>query len=153
MGKRGPPRQPMSVLKLSGSRRARERAGCVEIPDSDVSIPARPIWLSDDAGQHWDHFAELLLPLGLIGPVYADALVVLCQTLADFIRLRDEARQSEFVRETENGPRVEPIHNLYDAAFSRLMKSLVQFGLTPSAMSSVKPLGKTEKQQEYKLAE
>lgn len=136
MGKRGPPRQPQSVLKLSGSwkAKAREKHGVITVAPQAVEPPE---WLHPEAAKHWQHFSELLFPLGLISSTFADDVAVLCVALEDFIRSSNAMMGEPSTIDTEKGSMINPVHKAYGESFARFIKALGQCGLTPAAMSSV----------------
>ena len=121
MGQRGPKPTPTALLKLRGSWRADTRQG---EPRPEVGLPPPPSWLTKSALRHWPEIGDYLCGLGVMAAAHGPALAMLCENLALYIRLAKSKK-----------------HAFSDAKFKawdRVMKSLREFGLTPSSITSIR---------------
>jgi phage terminase small subunit len=126
MGRRGPKPTPTPLLKLRGSWRGESRAGEI-VPE--VQTPMAPTWLRKKAVRYWPDIAEMLAGLGLMTREYSVALALLVDALADWVMWAGECDKpkSSFNEWTNKAK-----------AWERVLKACREFGLTPSAITSVK---------------
>lgn len=152
MGRRGPPPTPTETLKRRGSWRVVSREG---EPEVAIEIPPCPSWVRERAKPYWDEIAETLFGMGLLGKPHSTALGLLVEALADYIRRCEQAEVTPEVVETEKGSFAHPIHGMVDKAWSRVLKALREFGLTPASIAAVQ-IQKNEKKKsvsdKFKLA-
>lgn len=142
--------KPTELLKLRGSWHANNRT---DEPSVAPCIPTAPAWLSDAAREYWDEVTRTLLPLRLIGDPFAIAAAQLCDALELYVRTWKEAADAPITVETKSGPKINPKQKAKMEAWQMLNRALTNFGLSPSAIASVRPL--TEQKQDelaqYKL--
>ena len=143
-GKRGRKKTPSRLLKLRGSRNANLRSG---YPTVEPALPDCPAWLRERCGEQWQAVGEMLYAMGLMAAAFTPALALLSDALADWAALTKEAEITPFVSDGQYGTKPEPVHRMKGLAGDRLLKLLVQFGLTPSAIEGVKGVRQTEKEE------
>ena len=142
MGKRGPKPSPTALLKLRGSWRGETREGEPVPPVVEVAAPA---WLSEKAAAHWSGIASMLAGLGLMAEVYSPALALMVDALADYIAHSEAAKVEPSVLVSPAGVSyINPVYTLKERAWDRVLKIVREFGMTPSAITSVKS-AKSEK--------
>ena len=132
MGKRGPPRTPSRILEARGSalvgRNDREPVG-------ELSAPPIPKGLTTEARAIWREVVPRLEGMQILCLSDASALETSCETFALWRKARDEVHAAPLVNEDGLGRSPQLI------SFLSIQESLLriekQFGLTPSARSSV----------------
>jgi phage terminase small subunit len=113
----GQNRLPTNVKRIRGTLRS-DRVNPRE-PQLAAGRPRRPKWLSKDAREHWRRLCEDAERLGVLTPVDGDALALLAETIAQFIRYRDTDWRAA-------------------STFSKFaLRLLMEFGLTPSSRGRV----------------
>ena len=134
MGKPGPKPTPTAILKSRGSWRAKERAGEPSPPAGDMVAPP---WLLPEAREHWQDIAATLEGIGIASPAFSPALALLVNSLARYISLEQTIAATGTTYESANGNHLlHPAAIARDRAFEQVVKLLVQFGLTPSSITS-----------------
>lgn len=112
-------------------------------PDIKAAIPPKPDHLSELAGEIWDQITPELLTAQLINPLCGAILAAHCDAIADYIHAKKMlARPKEegggFLVTTPNNYEVQsPWVSIRDRAFERIMKTGVEFGMTPSSLARV----------------
>lgn len=146
MGKRGPKPTPTNLLKIRGSWRAETRNGA---PSPDVEMVACPSWLVGRAAAHWEPLCEMLFNLGLMSAPYSIGLALLVDALADWIAYTEGLSTATGIESMQY------YASRKEKAWDRVMKACREFGITPSAATSVKTLKgddtKPKGLNEYKL--
>lgn len=140
MGARGPLPKPTEVLKLRGSWRANLNR---DEPKPPIEPPAKPEWLSEEAGQAWDQIVPRLLEMKVLARIDANALARYCEMWVEWRQALAFVRKNgtTFPIRDGNGkikclgqfPQVALVHKL-SLALSRLEQ---EFGMTPSARSRI----------------
>ncbi|MFA7237880.1 MAG: phage terminase small subunit P27 family [Phycisphaeraceae bacterium] len=130
MAKRGPSKTPTAILQARGSWRAKTRAG---EPQSD-GVPQPPDWLDGAAKDVWDAQIPMMIDMGIVGRIDANAIARYCQVLAwwidckKFIDKYGPTFKNSRGLETEH-PTVARAAKLGD----QLLRLEREFGLTPAA--------------------
>ena len=138
MGKRGPPRTPMRVLKQHDSPVAKERAK-QGVATPRPGRPNCPRDLPEGARKYWRHAVDLLYDMGILEKADRNALSRYCVNLWFYQRTRDFVAEHLDVP-VVNGQGVEverpQVKRLlaFDTACRRAEQ---EFGLTPSARSTL----------------
>ena len=150
MGKRGTKPTPTNTLEARGSWRAKARGKDGE-PEPAVEVPPPPEWLSDRATAEYWHIVPQLEGLGLISGVYQVPLALYCQAMADYLETKALVKEHGWIITTETGRVIEhPAVGIMHKAWERCLKAAREFGMTPSAMSGVRPVKKDEPQKKKK---
>jgi P27 family predicted phage terminase small subunit len=139
MGKRGKPRKPTKRHKIMGSYRA-DRHGTDE-PEPPAGESPCPDWVIGDARQHWNLIVPMLEGMGIMSPAYSAGLGLLVNSLGRYVEYEKRVSKSGPVSVTDKGNEiVSPWWAARNKAWDQVMKALGQYGLTPSAVSSVKAI-------------
>jgi len=130
MAGKGPAPTPTKILKLRGSWRGNRRDG---EPEPEPKLPAPPAYLKAGARREWDRIVKVLEPLQYVSEVDQQMLAAYCQSCADYaaaIKARNE-------------PAI-------DKAFSRMLRSSCQLGLTPASRTQCR-IAKKDKTTDGKV--
>ena len=131
---------PSAVQKRLGTYRADRRAGEVMPPAETPSVPP---WVKGRARKCWKQLAPILEENNLLTRLDQVALALLVAPLADYILAREiveEAAKTEtrFLVTTDKGNIIQhPAVGVMNKAWEKVVKILVQFGMTPSARASL----------------
>lgn len=158
MGKRGPKAIPdPSALRLLQGGRAREPvAPVVEKP---IEIPSPPVFLTGYALEEWNRVIEELYSVGLYRDVDQNTLAAYCMAFKrwrtaeeDLDRLaeKDPVTHAAMIRTTNGNAVLNPLLGAASAARRDMMRIAAEFGMTPSARTTIRnggaevtdPLGK-----------
>jgi len=142
---------------LAGSFRA-DRHGAKKTPDAPKGKPEPPKPLEGDARDEWDRLVVRMEQLGTLSPVHDAAMYQYCHLFAETEELKQEREESkaslrimeENIGDIEASDRVAMFQEIgklrhdikgYGASIRQnrmaLRQYLVEFGLTPSALSRV----------------
>lgn len=136
MGRRGPPPTPTATLEHRGSWLAKTRDG---EPVLDITAPQPPDWLEMEAKVHWPKIVELLVNARVMSDQHASALVLLVNSLGRYIAAESDVTQhGAWFTDPRKGPKVHPAWTVRCKALEHVHKLLVEFGMTPSALSRVR---------------
>jgi len=162
MGKRGPNKTPLKLLKLRDSWRAKGR---VNAPAPKSEVPRMPTWLTREAKAEWNRVVKQLDALGLITKIDRASLTMLCNSWADYVAAFKDVKKRGTVIELYkhnvfevNGKDVikkdltsivkNPNIAVMNDAFGRWHKLNREFGLTPGARASL-AIEKKPKEDEF----
>ena len=135
MGQRGPAPSPAKLRLLHGAHPNR-------IPKSEpVPGPGEPVpppWLTPDARAVWDRTVRELGAMGMAHAADTDALTVYCTAVVNFARAQQLLDQSNIIiKGVEGGPVRNPAMTAVNAAAAIVSRFARDFGLTPSARTSI----------------
>jgi P27 family predicted phage terminase small subunit len=143
MAARGRPPKPTAEKKRSGTlQRCRQK----NEPTPDAEIPPFPSWATRSAAPYWKEIAKCLFDNGLLTRLDQVALALLCEALAEYCECRsivEEAARTEesgvkFITFTDKGNIIQhPAVGVMNKAWGKVVKLLVQFGMTPSARAGL----------------
>lgn len=158
MGKRGPKSIPdPNALRLLQGGRAREVvAPVVEKP---IEIPKPPVFLKGYALDEWDRVIEELYSIGLYRDIDQNALAAYCMAYKrwrtaeedlDKLADNDSVTHAAMIRTTNGNAVQNPLLGVASAARRDMMRIAAEFGMTPSARTTIRngggetadPLGK-----------
>lgn len=139
-GRRGPAPTPTSLLKLSGSWRAKTRGN---EPQPEPGAPPSPDWLDEDARAVWNELAPQLEQMGVLTQIDGRALARYCDVWVRWYKARDFLRQhgdtyplkdeSGKVKYLQQFPQV-AIANKLATQLTRLEQ---EFGMTPASRARI----------------
>jgi P27 family predicted phage terminase small subunit len=139
----GRPPKPTHLKKLGGTLQPSRTNHNEPIPDVALGLP--PDWLSARAKEYWQEIGDLLLGMKLVSYGDSAALMLLCDTLAEYVSLRVSIQKKGRVYEnlTPGGKVYRPNPEVAMAAdaWRRAQRMLVEFGLTPASRGKVSALG------------
>jgi phage terminase small subunit len=129
----GRPRKPLARHRLIGSFRA-DRHGVDHINPPPGQLVA-PVWVQGPALEHWNAIAPMLENMGLGSPMFNFALMLLVDSLAAFIELED---QPPTIMNARGATVSNPAWRARNQCWDQVVKVLREFGMTPSALNSVR---------------
>ena len=131
---------PPALHLVNGNPGKRDHA---ETPDVKVAAPAKPAHLTGLASELWDQIVPELLTAQLINPLCGAILAAHCDAIAEYVNAKAMiARPKEegggYLVSTPNNYEVQsPWVAIMNKAFERIMKTGLEFGMTPSALARV----------------
>lgn len=147
MGATGRPPKPSKLKERAGTLRpCRQR----NEPTPPAEIPPMPSWISKEAARYWKDLATCLFDSGLLTRLDQTALALLCESLAEYCECRvivvaaaGKAASGgksgmKFITTTDKGNIIQhPAVGVMNKAWQKVVKLLVQFGMTPSARAGL----------------
>ena len=136
---RGRLKQPTQLLASRSLSRA-STARCNE-PVLSLEMPKCPSWVSKEAQKYWPDIVEMIYDMGVMAKPHCIALGLLVDSLARYISLRNMVAESGYITVTDKGNQVQnPMVGALNKAWDQVMKSLREFGMTPSSLASVRAM-------------
>ena len=136
MGKRGTKPKPTALKALSNKKfhgQGRENE-----PTPEIEIPECPDFLTKEAVKEWRYMAPILKENGLITKMDKALFAAYCQSYGDWVDISKTLKTEECIHKTATGnTTVNPRIWLRDKARNSMIKTAVQFGLSPSSRSDV----------------
>lgn len=126
------------ALKLLNGRAEGKDSGGREVPAAPKfvrGIPAKPAILSEDAAWLWDQIIEQMQSSGILKPIDAASLEVVCETFARWraaVRMR-AAGDEEMIQSTVRGKSAAPWVGIEERAAREFRAWCAEYGLTPAA--------------------
>jgi len=148
MGRRGPPKTPTELLRLSGSWRANSRPG---EPTPPAGRPDAPEWLSPRALEYWHGLVPVLEEMNLLSEADGDALALYVQSLARLAECEEIVTREglTYTQLAEDGSirmiRARPEQRMAKELYTTVSRLGQQFGLSPASRAhlDVKPKAPT----------
>lgn len=132
----GRPRKPTAQKKIEGTHRP-DRAPRNE-PKPEVKAPSCPTWLDVEAKREWRRVVPYLVRLGLVSIVDRAALAAYCQNFARWYRAEKLIKELGLTMSTDKGYVMQrPEVGIANSAMKQMLKFMTEFGMTPSARSSI----------------
>lgn len=136
---RGRPRKPTQQKVLEGTYR-KDRDNQLDLPTSE---PPMPLYLGEAEQAHWRRLVPLLINANLLAEVDGDGLAMLCCSIVEFETADAEVKKDGMTGLTDKGYRyILPAVSIRTNAWKKVCHCLRQFGMTPSARASMKPVPK-----------
>lgn len=142
MGRRGPSPTPTPILKLRGSTLVTKKREKAEVR-GPAGLPDCPDWLDSDGQEAWTRVVPLLVQMGVLTRVDANALGRYCRLFTrwkkaeefiskngDVYPLKDESGQIKYLQQF-------PQVGIAIKLAQQLTKLEQEFGMTPSARSRI----------------
>lgn len=148
MGKRGPKPLPSGVLKLRNSTLAKSRAAVeLRLP---ACVPDCPVELDEQEQALWNHLVGLLKEAGILSRLDGFGLARYCRTWTRWLRAESAIEELGETVEFQNA-RGEVV-STFARPEVKIARDLAQqlralegdFGLNPSARTSIKPTGQSD---------
>lgn len=133
----GPLRTPTSILKLTGSWRAKARLAEGE-PQPILSDATPPDWLEGVALQEWNRLAPEMVSLGVLTIIDRDSLAFYCEAVSDAKYLRKILKEDGLLIPGERGIVKHPAMQLYREACTRILRFAQELGFTPASRARVR---------------
>lgn len=134
---KGGPSQPRA-LKLLGGRSEGKDSGGRDVPAAPKfvrGLPVKPGHLSDDASWLWDQVVDQMKTSGVLKPLDAPSLEVVCETFARWraaVRMRAGGDQ-EMIQSTVRGSAAAAWVGIEERAAREFRAWCAEYGLTPAA--------------------
>ena len=136
MGKRGTKKKPTAIKLLSNKKfhgQGRENE-----PHPDIEEPDCPDHLTGEAVKEWNEIMPILKKNGLITRMDKAMLAAYCQAYGSWVDISKTLETEKFIHKTSAGnTTVNPLIWLRDKALGHMLKTAVQFGMSPSSRSDV----------------
>lgn len=94
-----------------------------------------PTNLSAKAQEYWKRYAPVLEPIGVLTSADADTFGACCESLATYWDVQMELNAS--AAGYDFAGRKNPLCTVLHEAFSRMMKSCAEFGMTPASRTGI----------------
>lgn len=106
----------------------------------EIGLPPCPKWLGRSAKKHWNDIGPTLVAAGLIAVVDGDVFAAHCDTAAKFGEVTEKLKSVEdMLDSTPQGYEVQAaLFTVRNKLLEQLVKTAREFGMTPSARSSIK---------------
>jgi P27 family predicted phage terminase small subunit len=140
MGRRGPAPQPRKLKILKGQT-APSQIGPPDPQPPEVT-PEPPEWLGAEARTVWRRTVRNLEAMGLAYDADTDALVVYCNAVVDFARAQQDLDRNGILIPGERGTVRNPANTIVNHTATLIGRFAREFGLTPSARTSLPAPGK-----------
>jgi P27 family predicted phage terminase small subunit len=102
------------------------------------------------AKRYWREFAPQLRAAGVLTTLDETALLLLCETYAKWREAMDKlAEHGLLVKSNAGVPVASPYHKIADIEHGRLVRLLVEFGMTPSGRAGVTKAGGGENKNPF----
>jgi P27 family predicted phage terminase small subunit len=143
VGLRGTKPKPTAMKERAGTLRKHRQK---DEPKPDVEVPPFPSWASSGAAKFWKEISQHLFTNGLLTRLDQTALALLCEALAEYCECKEiveEASRTDqmgmkYVTCTDKGNIIQhPAVGVMNKAWGKVVKLLVQFGMTPSARAGL----------------
>lgn len=135
MAKRGPKPKPTALKLLEGTRK--DRVNQAE-PHVIEGSPECPDHLDAVAKAEFRRMLGLLHASGVLSRADGTALALYCQTYSEWIAVRAEvAKKGRLIETTEGTWKINPLIEVAHKCKLLCLKTLVEFGFTPSSRSRV----------------
>lgn len=137
-GKRGPPKKPSALLKQRGTFRSDRHSDDLE-PVTPPNLPAAPAHLTDSEKRTWNEVGGKLAAIGLCSDLDAIALEVLVSSYCGMTDAAAELASGDLVVTVGQNetPMANPLVGVVAKQLATLKWCLTQFGMTPSARTSI----------------
>lgn len=147
---RGRKSKPSHLKVVTGTERPGRRNEAE--PKPDLSVPAPPPHLSDEAKVEWGRVCDDLYRLGILTDLDRAALAAYCQAYGRWVHAeRALAKMAEgsatggMIIKTKSGNAIQnPLVGAANKAMSDMMRYAAEFGMTPSARSRIKANGEKD---------
>ena len=106
-------------------------------PDIGSDNLAPPDYISKEAIKHWPIIVKMLKDAGVASDLDAMALCALCEAVTTWVQATTDVRKYGLITEGKYGPCANPAIKISNDASDRMMRILIEFGMTPSARSKV----------------
>jgi P27 family predicted phage terminase small subunit len=139
MGKRGPKPEPTALKLFKGNPGKRPLNENEPKPVSAVNSPAPPTWLGEVGQAKWRELAPQLYAVGCLTLLDYDGLASLCEAHDTFHAAMGIVEKEGMVAVSAKGGAYQhPAVGIKNAALQRIRQLGNDFGMTPSARSSLK---------------
>lgn len=151
MGARGPQPTPTAILQKRGSLIGKyQRGERVGEPVATVAEPVMPANLGPEGKAEWKRIVPLLLARRTLTEEDRGALGVYCQAWEEFDYNAKLIRKMRAGTHRHTGNLQDHPRRVLHAAAERLLKTIAQFGLSPSTKTRIRAEGKANKEEDSK---
>jgi P27 family predicted phage terminase small subunit len=133
---RGRKPKPTALKRLAGNPGKRPLPA--KEPKPQIVAMHPPEWLSSEGQIEWGRVSEMLLRLGVVTEADWSALAVYCRAWEKWVDAERKLQQSGLLIKSKSGyPIVNPLVGIAGKAEDRVLKALIEFGMTPSSRARV----------------
>jgi P27 family predicted phage terminase small subunit len=132
----GTHRKPRALKLLEGNPGKRPIEAEVPFMRED---PVKPADLSEDAAWLWDQVVEQMRTVGLLKPLDAASLEVVCETFARWREAVRFRRERQLLSKNSQGVVVAPWIGVEERASREFRAWCAEYGLTPAAEKNLAP--------------
>lgn len=129
----GRKRTPTSLRVLRGNNHHRPLPENEPQPEAGAEMPPD---LSEDAQAHWPKISTMLNEAGVLTHMDAIALGMFCETYAQWRQATDEVARRPIVKR-KGVPYRSPFFPLVKETQDRMLKVMMEFGMTPASRTKV----------------
>ena len=134
MGKRGPAKTPTAQLKLAGSWRGELNKN---EPRASTRAPSCPAMLDKYGKAEWRRMVKSLTGMQILSADDRALMIAYCVAWSDFVRACEDVKKSMLTTLASGSLAKHPSQAIKEQASARLLRLGQQFGLSPSARSSI----------------
>lgn len=136
---RGRKPKPTVTKKLAGNPGKRPLNENEAQPPVPAGTPYVPRHLNEDAKGEWRRVVGILKDIGLYTEIDRAALAMYCQAWGRWVAAERKVQEThgEILASEKGGLYQNPWLHVANRAFEQLRKTMVEFGMTPSARSRV----------------
>jgi len=137
---RGRKRTPSTIHLLEGGVGKTHRAKSYRSgePKPPAVIPKCPRHLDKEARAEWRRMVKELEPLGILTNLDKAIFASYCQAWSEWIAATLAVQKMGMVGPGSKGvPVINPVYKLIDASNARMIKALIEMGMSPSSRSRV----------------
>lgn len=148
MPKPGPKPLPTAVKNNRGGAKTYHRPMPKNEPKPKAStgIPRAPSRLNKIGQREWRRMAKELHGLGILTKIDLTALEMCCSAFSDWVYAQEQIKKHGMLIKSQSGfPMQSPYLQIGNKAFEKMLKILIEFGMTPSSRSRVTVKPKEEK--------
>lgn len=106
-------------------------------PAKLTRVPTAPKFLSEEAKKYWKSVAKPLQETGILTELDTTALSLLCVQYGRMVESLKEASEGDLIVVVNGQLMINPSFAMSDRAHDRVLKLLVEFGLTPSSRTRI----------------
>lgn len=140
MAKTGPKPQPTELKRLRGNPGRRPLPKNEPKPRVSSGLPRAPTYLDKKAQNEWRRMVKELHPIGLLTNIDLTALSAYCSSYSIWVDAITKIQKHGPLIKAQSGfPMQSPYLQIANKAQGEMRKWLIEFGMTPSSRTRVKP--------------
>lgn len=141
MGKRGPQKKPLELVKLTDYGDHHPINEDAPRPPKVFTLPSPPKWLDTYAKAEWKRMGEVLIRVGVLTETDLPAFAAYCSAYARWRRCEEHMVKvhkevGAYTDRYKRGRHVEMV--TLERSFEQMIRLAQSFGMTPSARTSIK---------------
>lgn len=130
---------PTCIHVLQGGRAKTHRPLPENEPKPPAVIPKCPRHLDAEARKEWRRSTKELEPLGMLTKLDMAVLASYCQSFSTWAKATEQIHKTGMLIKASTGtPMINPLFPIANKAEEKMLKALVEIGMSPSSRSRVK---------------